>query len=34
MAADRRHLADEDIAALIIDHLVRELRRTHTLRLI
>ncbi|MDJ0722377.1 MAG: putative molybdenum carrier protein [Desulfobacterales bacterium] len=34
LAADRRHLADEDIAALIIEHLVRELRRTHTLRLI
>ncbi len=33
-AVDRRHLADEDIAALIIDHLVRQLRRTHTLRLI
>ncbi len=33
-AAGRPHLADEEIAALIIDHLVRELRRTHTLRLI
>ncbi len=33
-AAGRRHLADEEIAALIIDELVRELRRTHTLRLL
>ncbi len=33
-AAGRDRLADEEIAALIIDHLVRELKRSHTLRLI
>lgn len=33
-AAERPHLADEDIATLIIDRLARELRKTHRLRVL
>ncbi len=33
-AADHSQLADEEIAALIIDRLARELRKTHKLRVL
>ncbi len=33
-AANRKHLGEEEIAALIIDRLARELQKTHTLRVL
>ncbi len=33
-ATNRKHLAEEEIAALIIDRLARELQKTHTLRVL